>query len=53
MYCWPGERSSQHARAIETCLKVIAKGGHANEAEAAFSAAADEAGILLHGPGHR
>jgi hypothetical protein len=51
MYGWPTEHNSQYARAIETCLNVIAKRGHVNEAEAAFSDAADEAGLLLRGPG--
>jgi hypothetical protein len=32
MYGWPTERNSQHARAIETCLNVIAKNAQANEA---------------------
>ena len=50
MYCWSTERNSRHTRAIETCLNVIANGAHANEAEAAFNDAADEAEILLHGP---
>ena len=37
MYGWPTARNSHHAaRAIETCLNVIAKGAHANDAEAAF-----------------
>ena len=53
MYGWPTEHNSQHARAIETCLNVVAKGGRAHEAEAAFNDAAVEAGILQHGPGHR
>ena len=53
MYGWPAEHNSQHARAIETCLNVVAKGGRAHEAEAAFNDAAVEAGILQHGPGHR
>ena len=53
MYGWPTERNSQHARAIETCLNVIAKSAQANEAEAAFSEAADEAGILLRDTGPR
>ena len=47
MYGWPTERNSQHTRAIETCLSVLTKNALAHEAEAAFSDAADEAGILL------
>jgi Protein of unknown function (DUF982) len=50
MYGWPTERNSECARAIETCLNVISKSAQASEAEAAFSDAAEEAGILLHGP---
>ena len=53
MYGWPRERNSQHVHALETCLNVIAKSAQANEAEAAFSEAADEAGILLRDTGPR
>jgi hypothetical protein len=50
IYGWPTEHNSRNTRAIETCLNVMAKGAHANEAEAAFNDAADEAGLLLRGP---
>jgi Protein of unknown function (DUF982) len=50
IYGWPAGHSLRHAHALDTCLKVLAKARSTTEAEAAFGEAAEEAGILLHGP---
>ena len=50
MYGWPERRGSQHAEALDTCLKVLAGERSGREAEKVFTDAATEAGILLTGP---
>ena len=50
MYGWPARHSPHHARALDTCLKVLEKRRSTIEAEAAFGEAAEQAGILVHGP---
>ena len=49
MYGWPEERGSQHAQALDACLKVLAGQRSGRAAEKVFVEAATEAGILLTG----
>ena len=44
---WPGERDEWHRDAVDACLKVIEGYRSTEDAETAFRAAADRAGILL------
>ena len=43
---WPGARDDRHAEAVDTCLKVLDGHRSTEDARAAFSAAAGDAGIL-------
>ena len=53
IYAWPGGYGTQHSHALDTCLHALAKTRSTTEAEAAFAEAAEEAGILVHGPKFR